>query len=203
MTPYGIPKAISGVSRVMIPGPDHPTRPLRTPIRDRRQAGVARAMTAALAVVALALLIGWSVGPTLSPTDRILRAVAASTVAALWLAAAIGHVAALRFTSPADIDAAAGGSPDSAQVAMAQAVLRNTLEQVVLAIPAYLALAWVVEGSGAIIPMLAGLFSVGRTLFWAHYARGAEARAFGFALGFYSSVAALVIVLVALVGRLI
>jgi hypothetical protein len=184
-------------------GPDHPTRPVRTPIRDRRQTGVARAMAAALAVVLLTLLVGWSIGHPLSPTDRMLRAVAASTVAALWLAAAIGHVAVLRFDSPADIDAAASGSPDSPRVAMANAVLRNTLEQVVLAIPAYLALAWVVEGAGAMIPMLAALFSVGRTLFWTNYARGAVARAFGFALGFYSSVAALVIVLVTLAGRLI
>lgn len=187
----------------MIPGPHHPTRSTRPPIRDRRQTGVIRGMIAALAIVMLTLLLGWSVGHALSPTDRVLRAVAASTVAALWLAAAIGHVAALRFASPADIDAAASGSPDSPRVAIAQAVLRNTLEQVVLAIPGYLALAWVVEGSGAMIPLLAALFSVGRTLFWANYARGAAARAFGFALTFYSSVAALVIVLAALVGRLI
>jgi len=187
----------------MIPGPDYPTRPVRHPIRDRRQTGVARGMAAALAVVLLTLAVSWSLGHPLSATDRVLRAVAASTVAALWLAAAIGHVAALRFDSPADIDGAASGSPDSPQVAVANAVLRNTLEQVVLAIPAYLALAWVVEGSGAMVPMLAALFSVGRTLFWARYARGAAARAFGFALTFYSSVAALVIVLVALVGRLI
>ena len=160
-------------------------------------------MGAALAVVVLTLAIGWSIAPVLSPTDRVLRAVAAATVAALWLAAAIGHVAALRFESPANIDAAASGSGDSPRVVIAQAVLRNTLEQVVLAIPAYLALAWVVEGSGAMVPMLAALFSVGRTLFWANYARGAAARAFGFALTFYSSVAALVIVLVALLGRLI
>ncbi|WP_267434638.1 MAPEG family protein [Sphingomonas sp. GM_Shp_1] len=190
----------------MIPGPDdpgHPTRPVRGPVKDRRQTGVARGMAAALAVVILTLAVSWSVGSTLSSTDRVLRAVAAATVAALWLAAAIGHVAALRFDSPADIDAAAGGSGDSPRVAMANAVLRNTLEQVVLAIPAYLALAWVVEGSGAMIPTLAALFSVGRTLFWASYARGAAARAFGFALTFYSSVAALVIVVMALVGRLV
>ena len=190
----------------MIPGPDypdHPGRPARAPVRDRRQTGVARGMAAALVVVLLTLAVGWSVGSPLSPTDRVLRAVAAATVAALWLAAAIGRVAALRFDSPADIDAAASGSGDSPRVTMANAVLRNTLEQVVLAIPAYLALAWVVEGSGAMVPMLAALFSVGRTLFWAHYARGAAARSFGFALTFYSSVAALVIVLVALVGRLV
>jgi hypothetical protein len=53
------------------------------------------------------------------------------------------------------------------------------------------------------IPALAGLFSVGRMLFWANYARGAAARAFGFALTFYASVAALLIVLLALVARLV
>lgn len=187
----------------MIPGPDTPTRPVRPPIRDRRQSGVAKGMAAALAVVILTLLVGASIAPSMSATDRVLRAVAASTVAALWLAAAIGHVAMLRFQSPADIDAAAGGHGDSPRVAIANAVLRNTLEQVVLAIPAYLALAWVVEGSGATVPMLAALFSVGRTLFWAHYTRGAVARALGFALTFYSSVAALVVVMIALVGRLL
>lgn len=195
---------MSGVLHAMIPGPDTPPpRPVRPPIRDRRQTSVAKGMAAALAVVVLTLLLGGSLAPTLSPTDRVLRAAAASTVVALWLAAAIGHVAMLRFESPADIDAAAGGRSDSPRVAIANAVLRNTLEQVVLAIPAYLALAWVVERSGVIVPMLAALFSVGRTLFWANYARGAAARAFGFALSFYSSVAALVIVMVLLAGRLI
>ena len=189
----------------MIPGPDypsHPARPARGPIRDRRQSGVARGMGVALLVVILTLAVSWSFAPILSPTDRVLRAVAAATVAALWLAAAIGHVAALRFESPADIDAAAGGGGDSPRVVMANAVLRNTLEQVVLAIPAYLALGWVVEGSGVMVPALATLFSIGRTLFWTNYARGAVARSFGFALSFYSSVAALVIVLVALIARL-
>ena len=102
----------------MIPGPDypsHPARPARGPIRDRRQSGVARGMGVALLVVILTLAVSWSFAPILSPTDRVLRAVAAATVAALWLAAAIGHVAALRFESPAprapaaDVDARGTG----------------------------------------------------------------------------------------------
>jgi phosphate/sulfate permease len=39
-------------------------------------------MAAALAVVLLTLLVSWSLGHPLSATDRVLRAVAASTVTA-------------------------------------------------------------------------------------------------------------------------
>ncbi|MEJ8631010.1 MAPEG family protein [Sphingomonas sp. I4] len=160
-------------------------------------------MAAALVVVMLTLLVGWGIGHPLSPTDRLLRAVAASTVAALWLAATIGHVAALRFEIARRHRR--GGRPQPrftayhhraggiAQHAGAGGAGDSRLSGAGLG----------GGGSGALIPLLAALFSVGRTLFWANYARGAVARAFGFALGFYSSVAALVIVLVALVGRLI
>ena len=51
----------------------------------------------------------------------------------------------------------------------------------------------------AAVPAAAILFFVGRVLFWRGYAHGASARALGFALTFYPSVAMLLLV----VGRLL
>jgi uncharacterized membrane protein YecN with MAPEG domain len=51
----------------------------------------------------------------------------------------------------------------------------------------------------AAVPISAILFLVGRVLFWRGYAQGAPARALGFALTFYPSVAMLLLI----VGKLI
>ncbi len=82
------------------------------------------------------------------------------------------------------------------------AVLQNTLEQVVLAVVAHLGLAAVLEGSGPLIVALVVLFCIGRALFWAGYAKGAAARALGFALTFYPSAFALLIAIAVTLTRL-
>lgn len=153
---------------------------------------MAAAALVSVAGIAAALVLG-------SPQAVESRLVAASTGAAIlvaWLAAAIANVARLRFFSPDAIDAGSAGRVDSGEAVLrAGAILQNTLEQVVLAIPAYIGLALLLNRSTAVIATCAGLFCAGRMLFWAGYGRGAVGRATGFALTFYPSVAALLIVL--------
>jgi hypothetical protein len=164
---------------------------------DARQHGVARGMGAALAIAILLLVVGLRYGTVMAPVDRFARVGAGAAVMALWLAAAIGNVARLRFFSPQDIGAARGAQAGG-PVARAVAILQNTLEQYVLAVAAQVGLAVAFDRAELAIALLAGSFSVGRALFWTGYARGAAARAFGFALTFYPSVLALLSTVVAL-----
>ena len=126
--------------------------------------------------------------------ERLFVVVRADVFILFWLAAMIGNVARLRFFSADDIGGSGSGFA-SMKVGYAKAVLENTLEQVVLAVPVHVALAVLVASSVPLIVALAALFTIGRLLFWLGYARGAEARAFGFALTFYPSLAGLAIAL--------
>ncbi|MGA2776038.1 MAG: hypothetical protein ABSF94_00665 [Steroidobacteraceae bacterium] len=51
------------------------------------------------------------------------------------------------------------------------------------------------------MPILGGFFCIGRLWFWIGYQRGPAARAFGFAISFYPSVAALLVCGWALLSR--
>lgn len=66
-----------------------------------------------------------------------------------------------------------------------------------MGIAVHVMLAILVTTSAPLIIALTALFVVGRLLFWIGYADGAKARALGFALTFYPSVAGLVIIVVA------
>ena len=160
----------------------------------QEQRGVALRMAAALCVTILVsatcLYRGAAAPATLA--ERLIVTARADVLVLCWLAAAIGNVARLRFFSADDI-AGSGSGTATAEVGRANAVLQNTLEQVVLAVPVHVALAVVVASSVPLIVALAALFAIGRLLFWIGYARGAEAHAFGFALTFYPSLAGLVI----------
>lgn len=164
------------------------------------QRGVALRMAAALCVTVLVsatcLSLGAAAPATL--TERLIATERADACVLCWLAATIGNVARLRFFSAADIAGSGSGSATAA-VDRARAVLQNTLEQVVLAVPVHVALATLLASSVPLITAFAMLFAIGRLLFWAGYARGAAARAFGFALTFYPSVAGLLIVIFAAV----
>jgi hypothetical protein len=111
----------------------------------------------------------------------------------LWLAANIAMLARHRFFTPADIDG--GGLSDGTPTAkVLQSVLQNTLEQMVLALSAHLIWAATMPLQWqAAVPAAAMLFFLGRVLFWQGYVRGAPARALGFALTFYPTVAMLVV----------
>ncbi|WP_062203203.1 MAPEG family protein [Aureimonas sp. AU12] len=119
----------------------------------------------------------------------------AFALAALPLAACIGRIAAYRFTAPAAIDGSV--PPGDAALGRLRAILANTLEQTVLFVLALLALAPVLPPSLAALPIAMAIwFVIARAIFAATYAKGAAARAFGFAATFYPSLLGLVAALV-------
>lgn len=148
----------------------------------QQQRGVAVRMAAALAVTVVGIAAALYFAPNLAPSaappaaERVAMALQADLFVVVWLFASIANVARMRFLSPKDIDGS-GGATASVAVRQANAVLHNTLEQVVLAVPVHLALAAVLARSQPLIIALVVLFGLGRTLFWTGYAKGAAARA--------------------------
>lgn len=162
----------------------------------REQRGVARGAAAAAVTGLIVLTLAWLSGDALvpragDPMARLSLALRLDLALLVCLAMAIGRVASQRFHSAEDIGG--GASPtESAAIRESRAVLQNTLEQVVLAVPVHLALALLLPpGRMAVIAALVLLFVAGRIAFAAGYARGGPGRAFGFGLTFYPSVAAL------------
>lgn len=164
----------------------------------RRQRAVLAGMAAGLAWTGAVLLLG---PVLLRPAGAPLEvAAAALLLPALTLVAAVGRIAAARFLDAAIIDGqdAAPGSPTD----LAQRVLRNTLEQCVLAALVWPALAVSLPPDRlGVIPALGFGFLVARIAFAAGYSRGAGARSFGFAATFYPTVAAALWALALAVGR--
>ena len=156
-------------------------------------------MVPGLIATVLALWLAIAVPPqTLLPGEGVTSAIAHAlrwdVLLVLWLAASIGMLARHRFFTPADIDGS-GLSEGTAAARVLQSVLQNTLEQSVLAFSVHViwavAMPWTWQ---AAVPVAATLFFLGRVLFWRGYARGAPARALGFALTFYPSVVMLVLI---------
>lgn len=154
----------------------------------RTQAGVAAGMAGWLAAT-IALFL-WPSLPSV-PADvegRIALWLACALAASLWLLAAVGRLAGHRFFTPEDIEGG-GLTEGTPKAKLLQTLVQNTLEQCVLAIPAYGAWLWLAppERRGLVV-LCAAAFALGRLLFFAGYARGAPFRAFGFTLTFYPSV---------------
>ncbi|HYC73493.1 hypothetical protein [Brevundimonas sp.] len=162
---------------------------VRAPRAQQRKVAVRMGLALATTGAGLAAVACFGAGDV--PADlggRLVAASIAGLVPAFWLAATIGDVARRRFLSP---DAIGGG--DTPALEAAQAILRNTLEQAALAWPIWLAVAMLLDRPAGPLIALAGLFSLGRLLFWTGWRKGAVARAFGFGLTFYPTVAALVL----------
>ena len=157
-------------------------------------------LTSTLLALALAIVAAPS---ALLPDDNavsaIVRALQWDILLVLWLAANIAMLARHRFFTPADIDG--GGLSDGTPTAkVLQSVLQNTLEQMILALSAHLIWAATMPWRWqAAVPAAAMLFFLGRALFWRGYARGAPARALGFALTFYPTI----VMLIVAVGHLV
>ena len=142
-------------------------------------------------IATIATLVGYAsafwIGPALAdlPVDMAGRL----GFAALWFAVpgfvllvAILMVSTTRRFSAEDIGGQAAGPP-SARLAIKAAFLQNTLEQTVLAAGFYFALAAVAGGAWlALLPVAAGLFVIGRVLFYRGYPRGAQGRSLGMGL---------------------
>ena len=154
----------------------------------RTQAGVAAGMAAGFAATVAAF--AWPSLPAIPAgvDQRLALWLAASVSASLWLLIGIALLARHRFFTPADIDG--GGLSDGTPTAeLLQSLIQNTLEQVMLAIPAYGAWLWLApEGRRGLVLICAGMFGLGRLLFFLCYRHGAPARALGFTLTFYPTV---------------
>ena len=173
---------------------------------DSTQKGVARGMAAAVVfavgVFAFAYVVQWPNFPgQTSVALRLKLAAWAALAPAAALFVCIARLAKHRFTTPQDIHGSAL-TEGTERAKLLQALLQNTLEQAVLAIPVYLATALVFPPR--LLPLVAAaaaLFVVGRIAFFRGYAAGAPSRAAGFGLTFYPSVALLVSVVAAAVLR--
>lgn len=159
------------------------------PLSDK-QSGVAKGMGAGV-MVTLAGMAGMVAlfGRTFGGPDRAGLCAVALLAPALALAFSIARLARHRFFNAEDIDgsASSAGSDTARQL---QSLLQNTLEQAVLAALAYAG--WCALAPDFLMPALpaaALLFLLGRILFFAGYAHGAQSRAFGFALTFYPTLA--------------
>ena len=169
----------------------------------RTQAGVALGMSGGLALTIAAFL--WPNLPEVASDDRYAWEatwLACAALAALWLLIAVGRLAGHRFFTPEDIDG--GGLSDGTPKAkLLQSLIQNTLEQVVLAVIAYGAWLRLMPGERAgLVIVCAIMFSIGRLLFFAGYARGAPWRALGFTMTFYPTVGLYLFLLPAAFARL-
>jgi hypothetical protein len=114
--------------------------------------------------------------------ERLAFAAQSAVFVVVWVLVGVFLVSTGRRFSPAD----SGGSaarPPSEGLAIKVAFLQNTLEQAVLAIAAYLALATLLAADWLfVIPMAVVFFGVGRVLFLRGYEHGAAGRALGMTL---------------------
>ena len=113
--------------------------------------------------------------------ERIAFAVQADLLVLVWLLVAVRMVSSGRYRSADDNRGSAFSAPSPA-LAIKVAFLQNTLEQVVLAVGAHVALATLVSGASLFfIPAAVLLFGIGRIAFLQGYPKGAGARSFGMA----------------------
>ncbi len=121
---------------------------------------------------------------------RLVYALKCEVFAALCLLAGVALIANRRFFIA---DAIEGG--ESPSIEIDRRYVQNTLEQLVLAIVAHLALVTIVAPESIrAVAVLVMLFVIGRVTFWIGYHYSGPARAFGFATTFYPTVAVYVYV---------
>lgn len=172
----------------------------------KAQVGVAAGMAVAVAVVlAGGAAAIWVAPPGLLPgpgmTERLAFLAGWDLMVVFWLIVGIMRLARHRFFTPDDIDGG-GLTTGTARAKLLQSELQNTLEQAVLALAVHGAWVFAMPASWmAAVPVAAWMFFVGRALFMLGYERGAAARAFGFALTFYASVAMFAVMVLWTVSR--
>jgi hypothetical protein len=166
-----------------------------------KQTGVFKGMVAGLAITVASL--GFAIfgleAPVLVADASLAHAIKWDTLVVACLAINIALLARHRFFTPDDIDGG-GLSRGTPTAQILQSTLQNTLEQTVLALAVHAVWSSVMPPTWQLaIPAASILFIVGRILFWRGYARGAPARALGFALTFYPSL----VMLLAIVFRIV
>lgn len=147
------------------------------------------AIVAAAIVVFGSFLNPFNLNSSAGLIERLSLAIQFLLLPAIFVAVSVGRLARHRFFTPEDID----GSGFSDRARTLQSLLQNTLEQFCIAAPAYLAWAAIMPAHTLTVIALAAIaFSIGRVLFFFGYESGAPARALGFTLTFYPSVAMLI-----------
>ena len=157
------------------------------------------AVVIVVAAVLLSSLIPSAVLPLDQAADRMAWALPWAILPLVTLMVSIIRVANHRFSTPEDIDGS-GLTVGTQEIQILRAILQNTLEQAVLAVGGYLIASVILPYAWLrVIPAAALLFVIGRILFAAGYAKGAEGRAAGFGLTAYPTFA-LLATLVVLLG---
>lgn len=169
--------------------------------RERRRVLLGIVMAAAVMVAAASAT--WLLSASITFDDALDGRLRLGTIAALLPAGVVAiHVARIatrRFNSPDRIAGAAFDAPGSG-LSLDKAVLSNSVEQAVIAIPTYMLLALVLPVEQLVaVPVLAVLFAAGRMFFALRYKWGPGSRSFGFALTFYPTVAGMVAVVAMLI----
>lgn len=163
--------------------------------------GAATGMTLTLAAIGTALFA--APGQMLAHGGVFTRLqlwTASALPVVMTLILAIGLLANHRFLTPEDIDGG-GLSHGTPRARIYQAVLQNTLEQVVLWLT--ISLIWTIRmpvPTLAVVPLTGLLFVIGRGLFLHGYAGGAPKRALGFGLTFYPSVVMAILLAAEMLG---
>ncbi len=159
--------------------------------------GMATAMFVSLITISLAVVYDpFGYASIVDVSQRLVVLGLSLILPTFFLIASIGRLAKFRFFSPEDIDGS-GLTQGSSQAGVLQSLLQNTLEQLVITALVYTAwcmlmpVAWL-----SAVPLCSVVFSLGRIGFFIGYHKGAPARAFGFALTFYSTVLLFVILVI-------
>lgn len=132
-----------------------------------------------------------SVHVNIPPFSRLVVSPFFALAPGIVLVCMVGWIAARRFFSPGLID---GDMPAPGSHAdIDQRVLRNTVEQAVIALCLWPPLSFLLLDDGlGVVMVLSVNFALARLLFWAGYHVSPPLRAFGFAATFYPTVLALI-----------
>lgn len=166
----------------------------------KKQNGVLKGMASAMFISVAAILLAISFDPLsysqINQSSEKLTVLALSLILPiLFLIASIGRLAKFRFFSPEDIDGS-GLTSSTNDTEILQSLLQNTLEQFVITFGVYTIWCILMPSSWlSVVPVCSILFAIGRILFFVGYSHGASARAFGFALTFYSTVVMFLVII--------
>lgn len=167
---------------------------------NKTQTGVAIGMGLAVGIAAIAFVLAYlAQWPNLANhadlEARLKLATLAAMAPTISLFFCVARLAKHRFATPQDIQGSAL-TEGAERARLLQAMLQNTLEQAMLAVPLYLAASlFLPPRLLSLVACGAILFTVGRLLFFLGYEKGARSRAAGFGLTFYPSVALLFLVI--------
>ncbi len=171
------------------------------------ECAIRRASLFALLAVGVGVAVGCAVQPRIyvfpaALVDRLAFAAQASVFVLVWVLIGVLLVSTARRLSPQDIGGSAAGPP-SERIAIYAAFLQNTLEQAVLAVGLYVALATLVTARWlSLIVVGVVLFAIGRILFLRGYRRGVRGRSLGMTLTMMPTFLGYLLVLVLIVLRL-